>query len=84
MKPSSIRTLSSTIMQKVESLVRVDHDGDWALNLQAVQAMLPCCCCLTTPMTLASGGSPMFPLVVHQPAVQSLRWGLTTNPGVTI
>ena len=39
-----------------------------------------CCCCLPTPMTLASGGSPMLPLVVHQPAspsfwpaVQSLR-----------
>ena len=41
-------------------------------------------------MTLASGGggSPMFPLVVHQPAspsiwpaVQSLRRGLSTNPG---
>ena len=26
------------------------------------------CCCLHTPMTLGSGGSPMFPLVVHQPA----------------
>ena len=24
-------------------------------------------------MALASGGSPMLPLVVHQPAVQSLR-----------
>ena len=41
-------------------------------------------------MTLASGGSPMFPLVVHQPAspsiwpaMQSLRRGLSTNPGVT-
>ena len=40
-------------------------------------------------MTLASGGSPMFPLVVHQPAspsiwpaVQSLRRGMSTNPGV--
>ena len=40
-------------------------------------------------MTLTSGGgSPMFPLVVHQqaspsiwPAVQSLRRGLSTNPG---
>ena len=49
------------------------------------------CCCLPTPMTLASGGSPMFPLVVHQPAspsiwpaVQSLRRGLSTNPGVTM
>ena len=50
-----------------------------------------CCCCLRTPMTLASGGSPMFPLVVHQPAspsiwpaVQSLRRGLSTNPGATM
>ena len=49
------------------------------------------CCCLPTPMTLASGGSPMFPLVVHQPAspsiwpaVQSLRRGLSTNPGATM
>ena len=44
---------------------------------------LTCCCCLPTPMALASGGSPMFPLVVHQPAspsiwpaVQSLRGGV--------
>ena len=50
-----------------------------------------CCCCLPTPMTLASGGSPMFPLVVHQPAspsiwpaVQSLGRGMSTNPGVTM
>ena len=42
-------------------------------------------------MTLASGGSPMFPLVDHQPAspsiwpaVQSLWRGLSTNPGVTM
>ena len=46
-----------------------------------------CCCCIPTPMTLANGGSPIFPLVVHQPAfpsiwpaVHSLR-GLSTNPG---
>ena len=39
-------------------------------------------------MNLASGGSPMFPLVVHQPAspsiwpaVQSLRRGLSTIQG---
>ena len=50
-----------------------------------------CCCCLPTPMALASGGSPMFPLVVHQPAspsfwpaMQSLRRGLSTNPGATM
>ena len=49
------------------------------------------CCCLPTPMTVASGGSPMFPLAVHQPAspsiwpaVQSLRRGLSTNPGATM
>ena len=42
-------------------------------------------------MALASGGSPMFPLVVHQPAspsiwpaVQSLRRGLSTNPGAYV
>ena len=41
-------------------------------------------------MTLASGASPIFSLVVHQPAspsiwpaVQSLRRGLSTIPGVT-
>ena len=40
-------------------------------------------------MTLASRGSPMFPLMVHHsasssiwPAVQSLRRDLSTNPGV--
>ena len=50
-----------------------------------------CCCCLPTPRTLASRGSSMFPLVVNQPAspsiwpaVQSLRRGLSTNPGVTM
>ena len=50
------------------------------------------CCCLPTPMTFASGESPMFPLVVHTsqllrpiwPAVQSLRRVLSTNPGVTM
>ena len=31
------------------------------------------CCCLPTPMTLASGGgSPMFPLGVQQPASPSI------------
>ena len=54
-------------------------------------ASLVLCCCLPTSMTLASGGSPIFPLVVHQPAsssiwpaVQSLQRGLSTNPGVTM
>ena len=31
-----------------------------------------CCCCLPTPMNLASGESLMFPLVVHQPASPSI------------
>ena len=30
------------------------------------------CCFLPTPMTLAGGRSPMFPLVVHQPASPSI------------
>ena len=38
-----------------------------------------CCCCLPTPMALASGGSPMFPLVVHQPA--SLASSAVTSAG---
>ena len=40
------------------------------LNFVAKRLLEPvsCCCCLPTPMTLASEGSPMFPLVVHQPA----------------
>ena len=49
------------------------------------------CCCLPTPMILASGGSPMYPLVVHHPAspsiwpvVQSHLRGLSTNPEVTM
>ena len=57
----------------------------------ALHASLVCWCCLPTPMTLASGGSPMFPLVVNLPAspsiwaaVQSLRRGLSRNPGVTM
>ncbi|KAJ8039008.1 hypothetical protein HOLleu_16589 [Holothuria leucospilota] len=29
------------LIQKVENLVRADRDGDWALHLQAVQALLP-------------------------------------------
>ena len=28
----------------------------------------PCCCCLPSPLTLAIGGSPVFPLKDHQPA----------------
>ena len=47
------------------------------------------CCCLSTPMTLATRGSPIFPLVIHQsdspfiwPVVPSLQRGLSTNPGV--
>ena len=75
--------------------------GPWAIitscqlvgkvNDDYVRFIAQCCCCLPTPMTLASGGSPMFPLVVHQPAspsiwpaVQSPRRGLSTNPWVTM
>ena len=40
------------------------------------------CCCLPTPMTLASGGSPMFPLVVHQPASPSIWPAVQPSGGV--
>ena len=47
-----------------------------------------CCCCLPTPMTLASGGesdvTDCGPSLSIWPAVQSLRRGLSTNPGVTM
>ena len=43
------------------------------------------CCCIPTPLTLVSGGSPMIPLVIHQPvypsiwpAVPSRQQGLPT------
>ena len=49
------------------------------------------CSSLPTPLTLASGGSQIFPLEIHQraypsiwPAVPSLQRGLSTNPGVTM
>ena len=49
------------------------------------------CCHLPIPMTIAIGGGAIFPVVVHQPcsssvwpAVQSLRRGLPTDPGVTM
>ena len=69
----------------------VDHLHVEAKMLKVMEHSELLCCCLPTPMTLASGGSPMFPHVVHQPAspsiwpaVQSLRRGLSTNPGVTM
>ena len=44
--------------------------------------------CLITPLTLVCGGSPIIPLLVHQPAylsiwpaAPSLQQGLSTNPG---
>ena len=68
-----------------------DNGGHLLITLGCLAASNCVLCCLPTPMALASGGSPMFPLVVHQPAspsiwpaVQSLRRGLSTNPGATM
>ena len=45
-------------------------------TLQVSSHILHCCyCCIPTPMTLANGGSPMFPLVVNQPASPSIWRG---------
>ena len=43
-------------------------------------------CCLPTPMTIASGGSLIFPPASPSiwSAVQSLLWGPSTNPGVLL
>ena len=56
-----------------------------------VMCCMQCCCCLPSTMTLAIGGSPIFPLVVYQPAspsilpaVDSIRRGLSINPGMTM
>ena len=38
-----------------------------------------CCCCLPTPLTLASGASPIFSLVVHQ--LTSLASSAVTSVG---
>ena len=82
--------LQRTFMRVACTVVRTDTgpSANFEMNDDFHQG---CCCCLPTPMTLARGGSPMFPLVVHQPAspfiwpaVQSLRRGLSTNPGVTM
>ena len=45
------------------------------LLFQHIPVLVGCCC---LPLTLASGGSPILLLAVHQPATQS------TNPGVTM
>ena len=42
------------------------------------------CCCLPTPMALASGGSPMFPLVVHQPASPSIWPAVQSLPAGSV
>ena len=49
-------------------------DGDYVSQLPYVwyYVGVKSSCCLPTPMTLSSGGSPMFPLVVHQPASPSI------------
>ena len=92
---ASVDTLSALIAKyklALETLKQIQdtRNGD-AKRDAGTYIRCCCCCCLPTPMTLASGGSPMFPHVVHQPAspsiwpaVQSLRRGLSTNPGVTM
>ena len=82
--------LGSNRMESLQNLHT--HAVDSAIQLQGNNRVLKKRrCCLPTPMALASGESPMFPLVVHQPAspsiwpaVQSLRRGLSTNPGATM
>ena len=50
-----------------------------------IKIVVTACCCLPTPMTLASGGESDVPTcgLLASFSVQSLRRGLYTNPGVT-
>ena len=81
---------NDTVHAKSINIFKAKLRHEW-MNHTELYNYTFCCCCLPTPMALASGGSPMFPLVVHQPAspsiwpaVQSLRRGLSTNPGATV
>ena len=85
-----IKALTATGWGKQKETLMATYKAVMRPALEYVSSVW-CCCCLPTPMTLASGWSPMFPLVVHQPAspsiwpaVQSLRRGLSTNPGATM
>ena len=83
--------LPLSVSPSITQCVIFYHSGCHPLPLSVLPSITQCvmfyhsgCCCLPTPMTLASGGSPMFPVVVHQlaspsiwPAVQSLRRGTT-------
>ena len=40
----------------------------WTWRKLGVDEWLMCCCCVPTPFILANGRSPIFLLVVHQPA----------------
>ena len=78
---SALRTATGAHkITSTDQLHQEDHSD--MFSVQYLVCRRTTCCCLPTPMTLASGGSPMFPLVVHQPAspsiwpaVQSLRRG---------
>ena len=80
---SSTSLLSVIIIRNISSASLLSVIIIWNISSASRR-----CCCLPTPMTLASGGSPMFPLVVHQPAspsiwpaVQSLRRGVHKSRG---
>ena len=90
--PATARWLSCYLRgRQVKTCFRGVKSTSRKVNTGVPQGSKLLCCCLPTPMALASGGSPMFPLVVHQPAspsiwpaVQSLRRGLSINPGATM
>ena len=88
-------TVHGNTLEQVDRIVYLGNlftsDGRCEQDVRQRIAIAKCCCCLPTPMTFASGETPMFPLVVHQPAspsiwpaVQSLRRALSINPEVTI
>ena len=60
------------LLISARQLFNFEIASNGCLHLNKTYNWVSCCCCLPTPMTLASGGSPMFPLVIHQPASPSI------------
>ena len=91
--------LKDDLERELDSLVaQMEAKGDQIAQLRRHRekvncVYVPCCCYLPTSLTLVCvwGGSPIIPLLVHQPAylsiwpaALSLQRGLSTNPGVIV
>ena len=62
---TSGRKMADSINGSDYGILNCDSPTRGPPNAEPSLPEVSCCCCLPTPMTLASGGRPMFPLVVH-------------------